>query len=563
MIITRIRLFFDHWSAALAKRFRNNFYLYLAALFSVLLLLDASVFHIGENMRQKAFDLVVRNRIITPKPDPNIVIVDIDEASLAALAGEYGRWPWPRQVFGEFLEQIELQKPKAIVFDILFSDADVYNPDSDAYFNNTIAATGNTFFPFLRLPEAHDGLSKVKPGMIPGIREIAPGQGNQESTIAVVLPHFEAAIASGRLGMHNIYPDPDGIVREYRLWREDYGWKLPSLPLTLGSQLGYAMPASQNVLLNWRGGPFTYRYVSFSDVYKDMGSKAKQRPQNEFTGKIVIIGSTAPSLFDLKATTMAKAHPGVEILATVIDNVEHADYLKFWRGALPYVLISLLLIWLTATMFYRNIDRDRFNRIFSSSQVGLLVFSYVSINLTNIFIDLTGPVTWAVVYFSVAKIYALATDRALQRQLAINTQVGKAGLRAMLMPVLVESDEPLGDALLKKLTREIEAIGSLPKSVEALKGTQSGIWGLFGDMLVVGWTCAPDDTAQIEDIRREAFEIADRLAQLLGKIGLPKSTATRHTLHEGLITDGKALAPQWRALFAEAVLGLEHQKEQT
>jgi adenylate cyclase len=168
-----------------------------------------------------------------------------------------------------------------------------------------------------------------------------------------------------------------------------------------------------------------------------------------------------------------------------------------------------------------------------------------------------------VVYFSVAKIYALATDRALQRQLAINTQVGTAGLRAMLMPVLVESDEPLGDALLKKLTREIEAIGSLPKSVEALKGTQSGIWGLFGDMLVVGWTCAPGDTAQIEDIRREAFVIADRLAQLLGKIGLPKDTATRHTLHEGLITDGKALAPQWRALFAEAVLGLEHQKEQT
>jgi hypothetical protein len=195
--------------------------------------------------------------------------------------------------------------------------------------------------------------------------------------------------------------------------------------------------------------------------------------------------------------------------------------------------------------------------------VGLLVFSYVTINLTNVFIDLTGPVTWAVIYFSIAKIYALATDRALQRQLAINTQAGSAGLRAMLMPVLVESDEPLGDALLKKLSREVEAIGSLPKSVEALKGTQSGIWGLFGDMLVIGWTCAPDDAAQIGGIHREANEIAVRLTQLLAKIGLPEGTATRHVLHEGLITDGKALAPQWRALFAEAVQELEHHEEQT
>src|SRR3546814_15849777 len=83
------------------------------------------------------------------------------------MAEEYGRWPWPRQVFGGFLENIEAQHPQAVVFDVLFSDADIYNPDSDAYFNEVIADTDNTFFPFLRLPQAHDELSQVKPGMIP------------------------------------------------------------------------------------------------------------------------------------------------------------------------------------------------------------------------------------------------------------------------------------------------------------------------------------------------------------------------------------------------------------
>jgi len=201
--------------------------------------------------------------------------------------------------------------------------------------------------------------------------------------------------------------------------------------------------------MNWRGKPFTYQYVTFSDVLLDMSSKVKKRPQDEFTGKIVIIGSTAPSLFDLKATPMAKIYPGVEVLATAIDNVKHGDYLHVWRGALSYVLFSLLLIWSTAAAFYRQADRDKLNKIFSSSQIGLLIISYVIINVTNTYLDLSGPIIWAVAYFSIAKVYALANDLALQRWLAFGVKMSEGGSRALIMPILVESKEPLGDALLK------------------------------------------------------------------------------------------------------------------
>src|SRR5690606_30726219 len=209
--LLRLKLLITQWLANVTRRLRNNFYIYLAAALSVLVLLDAGVFHVAENMRQKTFDLMVRNRVIVPEPDKDIVIIDVNEASLAAMAEEYGRWPWPRQVFGEFLENIEAQNPQAVVFDILFSDADVFNPDSDAYFNEVIAGTDNTFFPFLRLPEEHDSLSEIKPDMIPGLQESLPSQSDPDATIAVVLPHFEAAINSKRLGTHNIYPDKDGI----------------------------------------------------------------------------------------------------------------------------------------------------------------------------------------------------------------------------------------------------------------------------------------------------------------------------------------------------------------
>lgn len=559
----RLKLLITQWLANVTRRLRNNFYIYLAAVLSVLVLLDAGVFHVAENMRQQAFDLMVRNRVIVPEPDKDIVIIDINEASLAAMAEEYGRWPWPRQVFGEFLENIEAQNPKAVVFDVLFSDADIYNPDSDAYFNEVIAGTDNTFFPFLRLPEEHDDLSQVKPPMIPVVEEIAPGSGDPDATIAVVLPHFPAALESGRLGTHNIYPDKDGIVRQYRLYQNDDGWKIPSLPLTIAQYLDYPVPETQDVLLNWRGGPFTYRYVSFSDVMRDLTSKDKKRPQDEFTGKIVIIGSTAPSLFDLKATAMAKTHPGVEILATAIDNLKHQDFLRVWKGtipviniSLPYVLISLLLIWLTTAAFYFNTDRDKFNKVFSSSQITLIVVSFIGINAFNTYFDLTGPVAWAIAYFSIAKIYALATERALQRGLAYEIKPGGTGIHVLIMPVIVESAEPLGDALLKKLKRQIESATRTAKTVETLRGTQHGVWGLFCDMLVVSWVqaSAQENTGQA---RSDAEQLGKQLPALMANIGLPSGTPVRYILHEDTITAEKPAATQWRAIFAKAVARLE------
>ncbi len=553
----KLRLLLNQWLASITRKLHNSFYLYLSALLTVLMLLDASVFHIGENMRDRAFDLMVKNRIIVPKPDPDIVIVDINEASLSAMAGEYGRWPWPRQVLGEFLENIEAQQPKAVVFDILFSDPDVYNPDSDAYFNEVIAGTNNTFFPMLRLAEASDHLSKVTPNMIPGIHR---AQDNKQplKPIAIVLPHFEAALKSKRLGTHNIYPDKDGIVREYKLWQDENGWFLPALPLVVGdfAQMN-SLPPPQDMLINWRGKPFTYQFATFSDVYADMASKVKKRPSDEFTNKIVIIGSTAPSLFDLKATAMAKAHPGVEILATAIDNVKHNDYLKVWRGKTPYILISLILIWLTALAFFRNVDRDKVTTVFSSSQLGLLAFSYVTINLTNVYLDFTGPITWAVMYFSIAKIYALANDRAMQRLLANDVESGKKGAAILLMPIMIESKDSLSDSMLKKLQHKIEQQLEQPATVEILKGTQSGIWGLFSDMITVSWAYPQNNDSEAAKAQQDATQLSYQLKSLLLDTGMPDDTAVRYTQHTGTLNTEKPMASQWRGLFAQAILKLD------
>ncbi|MEO8325943.1 MAG: CHASE2 domain-containing protein, partial [Nitrospirota bacterium] len=83
---------------------QGHFYLYLAIFCSILVVLDAGSFELIRGMKLKTFDVIMKNRVLFHKADPDIVIVDIDEASLEAMAQEYGRWPWPRQVFAEFLE---------------------------------------------------------------------------------------------------------------------------------------------------------------------------------------------------------------------------------------------------------------------------------------------------------------------------------------------------------------------------------------------------------------------------------------------------------------------------
>ncbi|KAF0205086.1 MAG: Chase2 sensor [Gallionellaceae bacterium] len=561
LVINRIRQLFAMFYALLARRWKKNFYLYLAVVFTVFALADAAFLHVTQEMRQGAFDLMVRYRINPPKPDPNIVIVDINEASLAAMAKDYGRWPWPRQVLGEFLEQVEKQHPKAVVFDILFSDADVYNADSDAYFNAAIAASNNAFFPMLRLDPDSDALSQIKPSMIPGITALS-GQADPNATVAVVLPHFAAALDSGRIGLNNIYPDVDGTARRYQVYREDYGWKMLSLPARLATEQGWPLAPAKEVLLNWRGKPFSYHYVSFSDVYTDMGRKEKTRPQDEFKDKIVIIGSTAPSLFDIKPTPMSKMHQGVEILATAIDNMKHADYLRFPEAKLAYLLLTLVLIWVTAWAFYTNVGRDKVNRLFGLSQFLLIGISYASINFSNTYINLTGPVALAVAYFTLSRIYASGTYKALEQNMVrVSLERGGELSGTILLIRLDGTQNLMVDVVLERIRNGLERSGAEIKSVDVLKGIQKGVWDLLEYTFAVSWVSAANDEVAQARIVADRDAVLTKLPVLLRKnLAQPENVATWFT-YQGYISGGEKARASWRILFAEAILEWEKQQE--
>jgi hypothetical protein len=160
-------------------------------------------------------------------------------------------------------------------------------------------------------------------------------------------------------------------------------------------------------------------------------------------------------------------------------------------------------------------------------------------------------------YFSIAKIYALANDRAMQRILASDVESGKRGSGILLMPIVIESQFTLTDSILKKFRQKIEHALQLPATVDAIKGTQSGIWGLFSDLLVVSWAYDSHRAEDAAKAQQDAQQLSAQLAALLKEAGAPNDVGLRCTMHEGILNIDQPMANQWRGLFAQAVIKLD------
>ena len=263
--LQRFARFFLLPLSSLSDRLGNWFYVGLAVVVSAV-----AVFAIATGstagMKNKAYDLIMKTRFQHPAADPEIVIVDIDEPALAAMAPEFGRWPWPRNLMGELVEGVADQKPKAIVFDVMFSDPDVFNAQGDKYFRDAIARTPNSFFPMIRLNEENDRLSELKIKQLPGVTKL-DSTASDSATLAAVLPFFYDVLTDHRLGTNNIYTDTDGMVRTYSVHANEYGWRVGSLPANVAASLGPPLPARADILLNWRGKPPSYRHISFHGFF--------------------------------------------------------------------------------------------------------------------------------------------------------------------------------------------------------------------------------------------------------------------------------------------------------
>jgi len=175
-------------------------------------------------------DAMVRYRAQAFPADKDIVVVDIDDRSLVELADDVGRFPWPRLVYGELIEEFERQGAAAVVLDVELYEPDRARPDFDKVLNDVVSGTNNTFFPIRLLGRIarDEGVTLSK---VPELKLDVRGKPDPTTRVTMELPYVLDKSAWGRTGLIDFLPDDDGVGRRYWLRREFGGYVIPSLPM--------------------------------------------------------------------------------------------------------------------------------------------------------------------------------------------------------------------------------------------------------------------------------------------------------------------------------------------
>ena len=320
-------------------------------------------FNVFTSLRNSAFDTF---QIISPRQSQtkdNILILDIDEKSLS----EIGQWPWSRSVLSELVDQTNLSA--ALAFDIVFAEADrtgskelmnLYKknndfvkslkglPDNDDLFANSIKDHGTVVLGAIPSNSLKNNFQMrfglIQQGDDPKkfLREYKGIQTNLK-----ILNSSSAGIGSMSIGNN------DSIIRKLPLFENINGSLVPSLSLELlrvaigastyqikssnasgetafGEETGINHVKLGNLIIPTNpDGSVWIHYpevsvdsISVSDIIK------QKYPKDFFKDKILIVGTSAPGLFDLRSTPLKNNVPGVKIIADLTDQILSGSFLQ-------------------------------------------------------------------------------------------------------------------------------------------------------------------------------------------------------------------------------------------
>lgn len=320
--------------------------------------------------------------------DLPVKIIDIDDASLEKI----GQWPWPRTVVAELVSALGEAGAAAIVFDIVFAEPDRTSPK---FMKQVWKLEGDAALD--QLPDHDEILAKkisdwpVVVGSI--LKQQQSGELSQKAGVAFVggdpthlLVSFDGAIenlkplekAARGNGLLNSDPDADGVLRKVPLMFKQGDKIYPALSteaLRVAQGAGSTIIKSYSASGGEKADAITAMKIGEIEVPTDANGKFwlyydYSRPEryipawramvgmleeNEIAGQIVLIGTSAPGLKDLRTTPLNPSIPGVEVHAQAVEQMlQNISLLKpDWAlGAeiLLIVIAGLLAFWI-ATRF--------------------------------------------------------------------------------------------------------------------------------------------------------------------------------------------------------------------
>jgi CHASE2 domain-containing sensor protein/serine phosphatase RsbU (regulator of sigma subunit) len=382
-----------------------------------------SISFLSFDMYQKVFPI--------KKQDSNVIIIDIDEKSLS----KFGQFPWNRSIFAKIIENVNEANPKAIGFDVFFSEKDKQSPEeiiksynilSEDVINYLVKIKGHDERFRQQLENSKSVLAVLGSNVSSHgsydrkakARFLSKGGDPKEYTFnyPYSIGSLEKLEKSTKgLGSISFLDQTDGIIRSLplivRFNKKIYptiglemvrvGENQKNLYVELDEVGIKRISVRPHKILTDPNGIFWIRYkeslkqqyISASSVFDGNFDKAR------FENKFVLIGASAQGLFDLVKTPLGVTIPGVEVHANVIENILDKSYLV--RSPNIYVFEILFSIIVACITFYfsQRIKPKYSLSIFFVSLVSVIIIGFSFFMLRSELVDISYPIFMLTVTF--------------------------------------------------------------------------------------------------------------------------------------------------------------------
>jgi adenylate cyclase len=518
-----------------------------------------------EELRVRTFDTFQRlePRVKTARP---VTIVDIDEKSLAKL----GQWPWPRTRIADMIINLAKLGAVAIAFDIVFAEPDRLNPDAVAdsmrYLDDltrnrlrTLPSNDQILADAIRRSRVvlgETGLAGINPLFdktlpVTGVAML----GEDPQPFMFDFPGLLRNVgileeaAAGR-GLFTIKTERDGIVRRVPMMLLAQGVMMPSLSFEIlrvvtGTTTilvksekagiksvgvrGLEVPTDRNAQL-WvhfaKQDPSIY--VSAADVLDG------NVPPEKIDHKLVLIGTSAVGLNDIKTTPVSSAMPGVEIHAQVLE----AALTKALLSQPPYGIVLefgaalvLGLLVITFAPMFGPVTLVAVGALFASLLIGTSWYFYAR---QRLLIDFTYPL------LSTTAVYLTLIFSSFVREQAQRRQI-RSAFGQYLSPALVEQLAHSPEKLVlggeeREMTIMFSDVRGFTTISESYKQDPQGLTALMnrfltpltnvilarkgtidkymGDAIMAFWNAPLDDTQHQLNACEAAVDMLERIDEL-------------------------------------------------
>ncbi len=416
-----------------------------------------------------SFDLY--QKVFAEKKDSDVVIIDIDESSL----GKFGQFPWNRKVFADILDKINESNPKAIGFDIFFTEKDKQSPDeiikSYGLVPSDMAELQNLKSPdeiFSEKLKQSKSIIAVLGSNVPShsnydrkakARFLSKGGDPKKFTYSYPysigsLEVLEKDVKG--LGSISFLDQLDGIIRSLPLVVQFDKKIYPTMGLEMvrvgskqkniyielnevGIQRISARPYKINsdpngiIWIKYKKSDKN-QYISAGDVYDG------KFQSDFFTDKYVLIGASAQGLFDLVKTPLGITIPGVEVHANVIENILDQSYLIRNPNTYIFELLFSIIVALITFILSQRVKPKLSLSIFFGNILAIIVIGFYIYKFRSELVDMSYPIFIVTVtfltglYFRFIEENKIALDNLQKEAKLLKERELAAGVQKSLFP---------------------------------------------------------------------------------------------------------------------------------